>query len=170
MKTETKTLIISVIILASGVTLAAGNYIHKFWGSSILNTPSDWGVLGDYFGGILNPLISVITLFYLIRTYLSQKEELYESGRTAQNTAKIQLLNTLMSASYEKIALYRGEMEGATRAMNGPRGGQSFTAMDGNLYVTDDEQNKYRLEMADKIKPELEKIDKYSKEIENLST
>lgn len=169
MKTETKTLIISVIILITGVTLIAGNYIYKFSSSSISSNPSDWGVLGDYVGGTLNPLISLITLFYVIRTYLSQKEELSESGIAAQKTAKIQLSNTLISAAYEKISLYRGEMDSVSRAMNGPRGGQSFTGMDGKLYFTDDEQRKYRSMMADKIKPELERIDKYLNEIENLS-
>jgi len=169
MKNETKTVIISVITLVTGVTLIAGNYIYKFSGSSISSNPSDWGVLGDYIGGTLNPLISLITLFYLIRTYLSQKVELSENGRIAQKTAKTQLLNTLISATYERIALYRGEMEGVTRAMNGPQGGQAFTAIDGNLYFSNSEQKKYRSMMADKIKPELEKIDKYLKEIEDLS-
>ncbi|HDV8208025.1 TPA: hypothetical protein RJ937_004615 [Enterobacter hormaechei] len=169
MKTEKKTLILSVTILATGVTLVVWSYIHKLSLSSILKNPSDFGVLGDYVGGTLNPLISLVTLFYLIRTYLSQKEELSESGAVAQKTAKIQLMNTLISASYEKIALYRGEMEGVTQAMNSPRGGRSFTAMDGNVHVTDTEQKKYRLLMADKIKPELERIDKYLSEIENIS-
>lgn len=169
MKKETKTLIISMIILATGVTLVAGNYIYKFSSSSISSSPSDWGVLGDYVGGTLNPLISLITLFYLIRTYLSQKEELSESAKTAQKSAKIELLKTLISATYEKISLYRSEMEGVSRAMNGPRGGYSFTAMDGELHVTGSEQKKYRLIMADKIKSELERIDKYLEEIERLS-
>ncbi|MBD3718070.1 hypothetical protein IE995_07960 [Klebsiella pneumoniae] len=131
--------------------------------------PLTGGVLGDYIGGILNPLISLITLFYLLKTYLTQKEELDQSEKAAQKTANTQLLNTLILASYEKITLYRGEMEGVTRAMNGPRGGQSFTAIDGNLYRSDEQQKKYRKMMVDKIKSELETIDKYLEEIKNLS-
>ncbi|EPC9414991.1 hypothetical protein ACR3SC_004225 [Klebsiella variicola] len=169
MKRETKILIISVIILATGVTLVVGSYISNFRASSISSNPSDWGVLGDYVGGILNPLISLITLFYLLKTYLSQKEELYQSEITAQKTVNIQLLNTLISASYERVALYRGEIEGVTRAMNGPRGGQKFAAIDGNVYRSDEEQIKYRKMMIDKIKPELENIDKYIGEIKKLS-
>ena len=105
----------------------------------------------------------------MIRTYLSQKEELSESGKSAQKSARIELLKTLISATYEKVSLYRSEMEGVSRAMNGLRGGQSFTAMDGKLHITNFEQNEYRLTMAHKIKIELERIDKYLEEIENLS-
>ncbi|ELE9727563.1 hypothetical protein HCH39_05475 [Enterobacter kobei] len=169
MKAEKKTLIFSVTILVTGVILVVWNYVHRLSLSSTLKDPANFGVLGDYLGGTLNPLISLVTLFYLIRTYLSQKKELSESGAVAQKTAKIQLMNTLISASYEKIALYRGEMEGVTRAMNSPGGGRSFTAMDGNVYYSDSAQKVYRQKMADKIKPELDRIDKYLSKIESLS-
>ncbi|HCR5055012.1 TPA: hypothetical protein ONB94_004237, partial [Enterobacter kobei] len=118
---------------------------------------------------------SLITLFFLIKTYLSQKEELIQSEiaadeqrKISQKTAYIQLLSTRISASYEIVALYRGEMEGVTNAMNAPGNGRSYTSMEGKLYFNDQEQREYRLLMARKIKAELEKIDGYLKEIEFL--
>jgi len=157
------------------LVIIIGSYILNFRSSPISNNPSDWGVLGDYFGGILNPLISLITLFFLIKTYLSQKEELIQSEIAAdeqrqisQKTAYIQLLSTKISASYEIVALYRGEMEGVTNAMNAPGNGRSYTSMEGQRYFHDEEQREYRLLMARKIKAELGKIDDYLKEIESL--
>jgi len=165
-----------MLVFAFCLAIIIGSYILNFRNSSISNNPSDWGVLGDYFGGILNPLISLITLFFLIKTYLSQKEELHqteiaanEQRKISQETAHIQLLSTKISASYEIIALYRGEMEGVTNAMNAPRNGRSYTSMEGKRYFSDDEQIEYRLSMARKIKVELEKIDNYLKEIHTLS-
>lgn len=176
MKRE-KTVIASLMLFfAFCLAIIIGSYVLNFRNSSISNNPSDWGVLGDYLGGVLNPLISLITLFFLIKTYLSQKEELYQSEISAneqrkisQETAYIQLLNTKISASYEVIALYRGEMEGVTNAMNAKGNGRSYTSMEGNLYFSDREQKEYRLSMAGKIKIELEKIDNYLKEIQSLS-
>ena len=176
MKREKTVITFLMLVFAFCLAIIIGSYILNFRNSSISNNPSDWGVLGDYFGGILNPLISLITLFFLIKTYLSQKEELHqteiaanEQRKISQETAHIQLLSTKISASYEIIALYRGEMEGVTNAMNAPRNGRSYTSMEGKRYFSDDEQIEYRLSMARKIKVELEKIDNYLKEIHTLS-
>ncbi|HCR2080175.1 TPA: hypothetical protein ONC71_003890 [Enterobacter kobei] len=175
MKREKSVITFLMLAFASCLVIVIGSYILNFRSSSISNNPSDWGVLGDYFGGILNPLISLITLFFLIKTYLSQKEELIQSEiaadeqrKISQKTAYIQLLSTRISASYEIVALYRGEMEGVTNAMNAPGNGRSYTSMEGKLYFNDQEQREYRLLMARKIKAELEKIDGYLKEIEFL--
>jgi len=54
-------------------------YFLNFWKNPVSENPSDWGVFGDYIGGVLNPVISLISLVllgyltYLIST-LSDKE------------------------------------------------------------------------------------------------
>lgn len=176
MKREKTFITFLILVFACCLAIIIGSYILNFSNNSISNNPSDWGVLGDYFGGILNPLISLVTLFFLIKTYLSQKEELYQSEIAAdeqrqisQKTFYIQLLSTKISASYEIIALYRGEMEGVTNAMNAPGNGRSYTSMEGDCYFSDDEQKKYRLSIARKINVELEKIDNYLNEMQSLS-
>lgn len=147
-----------------------GAYILNFKSNTISGDPSNWGVLGDYIGGVLNPLISLFTLIFLVKTYLSQKEELHQSEMAAKEQLKIsrniveaQLLNTKISASYELISVYKSEMDGATSAMNGPRGGRAYTAIDGKVYWSDEEQKSYRKDMAKKIDQEL----KYIKELLN---
>lgn len=156
--------------------IVIGSYIYNFRNNSVSNSPSDWGALGDYFGGVVNPLISLITLFFLIKTYLSQKEELRQSGMAAdaqreisQKTAYTQLLSTRISASYELIAIYRSEMEGTTQAMNTPGGGRSYTGVDGIKYFSNNEQIAYRTSMAEKIQKELKNIDRILEDINTLS-
>lgn len=173
MEKETKVIKLMVLFFILCMVMIIGIYILNFRSNPISNNPSDWGVLGDYFGGILNPLISLITLSFLIKTYLYQKKETIqgqsaadEQRSIAQKTARIQLLNTKISARYDAMTFYKSEMDGVTNAMASNR---RYTSIYGDEYDSDREQKKYRLDMADKIKMELEKINESLKEIESLS-
>lgn len=74
-----------VLILVSCLILA---YIINFHSHTISSDPSDWGALGDYLGGITNPLISTIALIYLAKAYYTQKAELTETRNALRDTAK----------------------------------------------------------------------------------
>lgn len=74
--------LIGIIIL-----LAVGAYIINFYDNNISKDPTNWGVLGDYIGGILNPAISLIALLYLMKTYETQKQELEETKIALEDTA-----------------------------------------------------------------------------------
>lgn len=76
MKNENRVINILLIVF---ILIVVGIYIVNFKNFPISNNPDSWGVLEDYFGGVLNSLISIVTLFFLIKTYLSQKEELNQS-------------------------------------------------------------------------------------------
>lgn len=155
--------------------IVIASYVINFKNSQVSNNPADWGVLGDYFGGILNPLISLMALFFLMKTYLSHKDELHQSEKAAeeqrkisQKTIRMQLLNTKISASYEMIAVYRGEMASVTLAMNAAGGGRSYTAMDGKVYFSDADQKVYRSLMAGKVSKQLESVERYLAEVQGL--
>ncbi|SMB40894.1 exported hypothetical protein [Serratia proteamaculans] len=173
MKRESRMINTLLILFIACVLIVIGSYTANFRNFSISNNPADWGVLGDYFGGVLNPLISIVTLFFLIKTYLSQKQELHQSEMSAQEQremslkmARIQLLQTKISASYEIIAVYRQEMEGVTVAMNAPGNGRAYTGIDGIRYFSDKDQKKYRLIMASKVQKVLVQIDEYLSELD----
>ncbi|MBV1807494.1 hypothetical protein [Pseudomonas viridiflava] len=63
-------------------------YIINFHSHAISSDPGDWGALGDYLGGITNPLISAIALIYLAKAYYTQKAELAETRSALRDTAK----------------------------------------------------------------------------------
>lgn len=57
-----------------------GYYISNFKNNSISKIPSDWGSFGDFFGGILNPIISLFSLILLgFISYFVAKESNNES-------------------------------------------------------------------------------------------
>lgn len=73
------TILLMVAILALtviGAYLIAGLLFN--W--SVSNDPQSWGPTGDYFGGILNPVIALAALVALIRATKLQKAE-FESTR-----------------------------------------------------------------------------------------
>lgn len=153
------------------VLAVIGTYIGNFHLSTISDSPADWGVLGDYFGGVLNPLISMITLFFLIKTYLTQKEELKQSEslnreqvRLSQVTVNTQLLNTKISAAHEALAVYHHEMDRVTTAKNN---NWLFIGMNAKTYSDNNKMDEYRLDMAQNIQSELQKIDKLLSELDD---
>lgn len=69
---------------------AIGWYFEKYasngWGD--LKSISEWGAFGDFFGGILNPLIAFGALCLLHLAYVAQKQELKETREHFQNESK----------------------------------------------------------------------------------
>ena len=55
-------LIITVSVFILLIVVPTIGYIINFWGTSISKNSSDWGTFGDYFGGILNPVIGITNI------------------------------------------------------------------------------------------------------------
>ena len=70
MKSKTLILIITILFFVLSI-LTAIFYIFNFKENGISKNPENWAQFGDYFGGILNPLISILNL--IILSYLSIK-------------------------------------------------------------------------------------------------
>lgn len=68
----------SLIAAASFVLLLTlGVYVYHFYGTlnyGVSSTTDAWGQFGDYFGGILNPLLSFIALICLIQSLRLQNQ------------------------------------------------------------------------------------------------
>ncbi|MDD2865384.1 MAG: hypothetical protein PHC99_11790, partial [Methylococcales bacterium] len=70
--------IIKIAILALTVVLVF--YFFNFHGQ-LSSDNNKWGLFGDYFGGTLNPILSFLALIIVLKTYLSQQEELQETRK-----------------------------------------------------------------------------------------
>ena len=55
-------LIFVIFLAALSAIIVITLYLITFSTSKISNTPQDWGVFGDYFGGTFNPIVSIINL------------------------------------------------------------------------------------------------------------
>ena len=93
--------------------LALGAYfvffvlIHRIGVSS---DPGDWGTLGDYFGGLLNPVISFATLVVAYAVWKQQREELKatkealeEQAKTAEQQRQEQRFFDLLNTYYRVV-------------------------------------------------------------------
>lgn len=59
--------------------VVVGGYAANFYDSGLSGSPEHWGQLGDYFGGVLNPILGFTTIFILIATMGIQSEQLKAS-------------------------------------------------------------------------------------------
>jgi hypothetical protein len=63
----------AVILIGFGLLVILGYFIQFPNGFS--NDQSTWGAFGDLFGGILNPLISLVTLLAVFKTIVLTKQQ-----------------------------------------------------------------------------------------------
>ena len=71
--------IIKILCALFALSLAAAcvaTYLYqKYFPGPILADHSKWGMLGDFFGGILNPIFSLLALLALLLTIVIQSKE-----------------------------------------------------------------------------------------------
>ncbi len=68
-----------LLLLVVTISIVIGSYNWHFWGRPMSQNPADWGPLGDYFGGMLNPIITGFTLIFIVKTF-SQNEKMISSS------------------------------------------------------------------------------------------
>lgn len=75
-----------VIAVCSAIALA----VVYWWGWQVPtgSKPEQLGQMGDYFGGLLNPLVSTLTLFVAISVWRLQKKEVEETRKALEEQAK----------------------------------------------------------------------------------
>ncbi|MEH6344989.1 MAG: hypothetical protein V7785_07890 [Bermanella sp.] len=107
------TLSILIILVVSVV----GYYNWVFWDREMSSDPKDWGPLGDYFGGMLNPIITGFTLIFIVKTFSQNErlithslEEMKETRKETTESKNIQKqLAKLESDNLEASKLLRSE-------------------------------------------------------------
>lgn len=175
-----------VLVMLSTILI----YLWKFHNAPISDQPADWGVLGDYFGGILNPIISFTALIYLIKAYSSQKQELAETKAALKETAeynlaisntqkeqrslmadtyKLQQASIIIDMHYKEISHIQDEINRASsckyessRKMNV---GFIFYSGSGGEYRNGEEINKFIVLQTNKIKQLMARIDEIKNKI-----
>ena len=116
-------LLLVPIMFASGAVLA---YAVTFQQLPATENPGAWGTFGDFLGGLLNPLVSTLTLFVAVSVWRLQKVEMEQTKQALQEQAKtaeqqrqeqrfFDLLNvyqrTVESISYTRTGNYQENTE-----------------------------------------------------------
>ncbi len=177
------------------ILLISGLYIAWFHDHDFSQAPSDWGTMGDYFGGLINPLSSLMALYFLIKTYRAQKEELNETKKALQSSAihqeaaaisqaelvklearrlasaekllTTQIISADITSKYDAIKFLSSEVNRCTTAANNK---WSMPSIDGELLYSDKEIKNYRSSCLNKINLELIKISKLQEKLQKHHT
>ncbi|MCR3946354.1 hypothetical protein NUK32_05245 [Aeromonas caviae] len=159
-------------------------YIFKFHGNNISSNPEQWGQIGDYFGGLLNPIISFTTLIFLIKAYYSQRQELedtkialkdtveYNRKQTAMmNTSiKISKFNVHIDLCHKEIGYIQDEINRAEECKYKQKGniGYNFYSRDGSE-ISPRDLNKYISDLVITMHKETMKLKETMDKVNSLT-
>lgn len=95
-----------VIAAAVLILLVLLSYVLQFYvnlGFSVSTDPEVWGQLGDYVGGMLNPLLSFISIVLLIKSLTLQREANLGLRAEIRNTRKTEKLRSFETQLFNMI-------------------------------------------------------------------
>jgi hypothetical protein len=100
------------LIVGFGLVLPLSYFSWFIYHSIPLSINSgDWGTLGDFIGGILNPIISFSAFYWLTKSVRIQKEELVETRATLDDTLAAQSAQIKISAYTALISSATSEVD-----------------------------------------------------------
>lgn len=91
---------LTIIALAWAAYWFNFSHINSY---DISNNPSDWGVLGDFLGGILNPILTFFTIVLLINSLDLQKESNNSLKKEVQRNELLERKRTFESRFFNMI-------------------------------------------------------------------
>lgn len=112
MKIRTENAVLVVVL--SMAVIVPGAFIINFWHEPIAPTADRWGQLGDYLGGLLNPLVALAALSLLALSIRIQRRELSETrevlsqqAQSAADTARLTALTSLIASTLAEVGMLR---------------------------------------------------------------
>lgn len=111
-------MIIIICALAALTAITAlGLYAFKF-GFGFASKISDWGAVGDFFGGILNPTFALLSLILIAYTLMQNKKALEQSEKAIQQgTEAIEQNEKALQVSNKELELTRNELANSSKAL-----------------------------------------------------
>lgn len=89
-------------------------YALFFWRTGISGDPDDWGTLGDFFGGLMNPVISFATLVVAYAVWKQQREELRHTKVALEDQAKTAEQQRQEQRFFDLLGLYQSTVNSIT--------------------------------------------------------
>jgi len=129
-------LYVALLIGVGGWLLLIGLYFYRFPGG-LSERPADWGVFGDYLGGVLNPILAFASFIVVLVS-------LYENRIQAAEERRARRIETMMTAytgliervneivhdlRYERTRVTPVGLASASASVDEVRGRDAFRAM-----------------------------------------
>lgn len=114
-----KRMIIIICGLAAFAAVSAlGLYVYKF-GVGFASKISDWGAVGDFFGGVLNPTFALLSLILIAYTLMQNKKALDQGALALEQSEKaIQQGTKALEQSEKAIQQGTTALEQNEKALN----------------------------------------------------
>jgi len=109
-----KELISSYALAVTFIIITLVCYIVWFEGVNdqvLARSTETWGQFGDFFGGVSNPIIALLTLYWVMSAVKLQTEELKETTQALQDTSKAQVINTSLAALTAELRILQSEID-----------------------------------------------------------
>lgn len=132
---------IAVILFTIG-----GYFINGYINLDKYINPTLIGTFGDFIGGFVGTLFSLVTVFLVWLAYQSQKDELNALNEQGKQQTKIQALTALISSETELLSMHNANWQEARGEGNFP----------------------YVAQEMDKIKASMKIIDAYKKQLTDI--
>ncbi len=99
-------LIVTVYVIGAFALIAYVVFFALIHHTEISKDPGDWGTLGDYFGGLLNPVISFATLVVAYAVWKQQKVELLETKVALEKQAETAVQSRREQRFFDLLKIY----------------------------------------------------------------
>lgn len=113
-----KNLIIGICIAAAVAALFAIGFFISHFGLGFASNIANWGAVGDFFGGVLNPTFALLSLVLIAYTLMQNKKALEQSEiAIQQGTKAIKQNEEALQVSNEELRLTRNELANSSKAL-----------------------------------------------------
>lgn len=123
--------IIKVAIVAVVVVLVF--YFFNFH-YQLSSKNENWGLFGDFFGGTLNPILSFLALFVVLKTYLSQQDELKATQEILKEQSETQKRQQFENTFFELLKIHNQSLESLVEVVYIPGQSSPHRSVSGHSY------------------------------------
>lgn len=157
-----------VISAALIIALVFSGYFINFYvslGYDLSNDPAVWAQLGDYAGGMLNPLLSFVSIVLLLKSLTLQNEANISLRNELKNSEKTEKLRSFEALFFNMIDSQKKLFESFRIQMQTAEGESSnFSNVDAVMAIESEIENIRNTEGNDKaVREYLESIDSQDK-------
>lgn len=95
--------------------VVVGTYAFQFWEAPISNDPGNWGTFGDYVGGALNPILSLITIVLVLHSLAHNEIVIREAREEASKDQAQSSLVAILEAHAALLNHHEAQLSRLTR-------------------------------------------------------
>jgi uncharacterized membrane protein len=99
-----------LVLLVAAIFLVS-IYVWAFFALPWTSDPSAWGSFGDYMGGLLNPVVSTMTLIIAIKVWVQQRQELEETKQALKDQAETAQANRREQRFFDLMQVYQQTLD-----------------------------------------------------------